>query len=87
MTDYKIQLKDEYGNRQYPVTSTTLVVAPDGKTAEQRLFELADQDRILLTKVEDANTQLATLTADADTEGSVDNKIRRAVSWGRIDEL
>ena len=36
MADYKVQLKDKDGNRQYPVTSTTLVVDEQGKTAEQR---------------------------------------------------
>lgn len=37
----KIQLKDKDGNLQYPVTSTALVVDAEGKTAEQRLQELA----------------------------------------------
>ena len=41
MSDYKIQLKDEEGNKQYPVTTTALVVDPQGKTVEQRLLELA----------------------------------------------
>lgn len=40
MADYKVQLKDKDGNRQYPVTSTTLVVDEEGKTAEQRLREI-----------------------------------------------
>lgn len=40
MADYKVQLKDKDGNRQYPVTTTTLVVDSDGKTVEQRLQKL-----------------------------------------------
>lgn len=42
MADYKVQLKDKDGNRQYPVTSTTLVVDEQGKTAEQRLREIEE---------------------------------------------
>lgn len=40
MADYKVQLKDKDGNRQYPVTTTTLVVDSNGKTVEQRLQKL-----------------------------------------------
>lgn len=40
MADYKVQLKDKDGNRQYPVTTTTLVVDAEGKTVEQRLKEI-----------------------------------------------
>ena len=40
MADYKVQLKDKDGNRQYPVTTTMLVVDSDGKTVEQRLQKL-----------------------------------------------
>lgn len=38
MADYMIQLKDEKGNRQYPVTITDAVVNAEGVT----LTELAD---------------------------------------------
>ena len=51
MADYKVQLKDKDGNRQYPVTSTTLVVDEQGKTAEQRLREIEE----MLTAMEEAN--------------------------------
>ena len=37
----KIQLKDEDGTLQYPVTLTALVVDAEGRTAEQRLQALA----------------------------------------------
>jgi hypothetical protein len=50
MADYKVQLKDKDGNRQYPVTSTTLVVDEEGKTAEQRLREIEE----MLTAMEEA---------------------------------
>ena len=40
MANYKVQLKDKDGNRQYPVTTTTLVVDANGKTVEQRLQEI-----------------------------------------------
>lgn len=50
MADYKVQLKDKDGNRQYPVTSTTLVVDEQGKTAEQRLREIEE----ILTSMEEA---------------------------------
>ena len=53
MADYKVQLKDKDGNRQYPVTSTTLVVDEEGKTAEQRLREIEE----MLTAVEQATIQ------------------------------
>jgi hypothetical protein len=36
----RIQLQDKDGNLQYPVTSTTLVVDPNGKTVEERLQEI-----------------------------------------------
>lgn len=36
----KIQLQDKDGTLQYPVTSTTLVVDPNGKTVEERLQEM-----------------------------------------------
>ena len=50
MADYKIQLKDADGNKQYPVTATTLVVDAEGNTAEQRLAEI----ELKLTEIEDA---------------------------------
>ena len=53
MADYKVQLKDKDGNRQYPVTSTTLVVDEEGKTAEQRLREIEE----MLTSMEQATIQ------------------------------
>lgn len=40
MAEYKVQLKDKDGNKQYPVTTTDLVVGADGKTVEQRLKSL-----------------------------------------------
>ena len=43
MADYKVQLKDKDGNRQYPVTTTTLVVDAEGKTVEQRLKEIKEE--------------------------------------------
>lgn len=53
MADYKVQLKDKDGNRQYPVTTTTLVVDAEGKTAEQRLREIEE----MLTSIEQATIQ------------------------------
>lgn len=53
MADYKVQLKDKDGNRQYPVTSTALVVDEQGKTAEQRLREIEE----MLTAMEQATIQ------------------------------
>ena len=53
MADYKVQLKDKDGNKQYPVTSTTLVVDEEGKTAEQRLREIEE----MLTAMEQAIIQ------------------------------
>jgi hypothetical protein len=53
MADYKVQLKDKDGNRQYPVTSTTLVVDEQGKTAEQRLREIEE----MLIAMEQATIQ------------------------------
>ena len=47
---YIVQLKDKDGNRQYPVTSTNLVVDEQGKTAEQRLREIEE----MLTAMEQA---------------------------------
>lgn len=40
MAEYKVQLKDKDGNKQYPVTTSDLVVGTDGKTVEQRLKSL-----------------------------------------------
>ena len=40
MEEYKIQLRDKHGNKQYPVTSTMLVIGPDGKTVEERLKQI-----------------------------------------------
>ena len=54
MADYKVQLKDKDGNRQYPVTSTTLVVDEQGKTAEQRLIELNEQIVKMINDIEEA---------------------------------
>lgn len=37
MADYKVQLKDELGNRQFPVTTTQCVVNTEGKTIDEIL--------------------------------------------------
>lgn len=54
MADYKIQLKDKDGNKQYPVTSTILVVDEEGKTVEQRLIELNEQIVKIINDIEEA---------------------------------
>ena len=47
----------------------------------------AVQNKVVAAELKKVSDSLTTLTADAHTEGSVDNKIRRAVSWGKIEEL
>lgn len=40
MSDYRVQLKDKDGNRQFPVTSTQCIVDKTGKSLEEILVEI-----------------------------------------------
>ena len=40
MADYRIQLKDKEGNRQFPVTTIQSVVDNDGKNLEEILVNI-----------------------------------------------
>ena len=42
MADYRIQLKDEHGNRQFPVTITQCVVDSEGRSLEEILANLGN---------------------------------------------
>lgn len=42
MADYRIQLKDKEGNRQFPVTTTQSIVDSEGRSLEEILANLGD---------------------------------------------
>ena len=42
MADYRIQLKDKEGNRQFPVTTTQSIVDSEGRSLEEILANLKD---------------------------------------------
>lgn len=42
MADYRIQLKDKEGNRQFPVTTTQSIVDNEGRSLEEILANLKD---------------------------------------------
>lgn len=78
MAGYKIQLRDEYGNPQYPLTTLSLVVDAKGETAEQ-----------LLTRVGSAMTRLSesftNLNGGKEVAGSIDNKLYLAIKTGQLE--
>lgn len=47
MTDYRIQLKDKQGNRQFPVTTIQSVVDETGKSLDQILATLGSGDETI----------------------------------------
>ena len=78
MAGYKIQLEDEAGNQLYPVTALSLVIDSEGVTAEQKLTKIESN----LTKLTKAVT---VLTGTSEIDGSVSNKIHKAIKIGSLD--
>lgn len=50
MADYIVQLKDEQGNRQFPVTTTQSVVDEDGKNLNEVLASMEPEGFIPLSR-------------------------------------
>lgn len=80
----------EFGikNKSQKLNFNTQQICPSLQTVYEEIDVIktglneADQGlKTVLTKVEDMEELVAVLNSDAETDGSVDNKIRKAIQW------
>ena len=72
MSDYRVQLKDELGNRQFPITTTQCVVDEEGKSLDAILatidggsgLQYTVERTVYITKMVSSSDSLGVLEED-----------------------